>query len=193
MNPNSRNFPNLKNISDVKEHFVNSAKKFENAHNALFRLHDRLREEEIPYVLIGGMAVHLHGYERHTSDVDILITPEGHAKLLDRLIGNGYELSTSNSSRLIDQENDAEIDLCFSEGTTRWPSLFGNSIDIGPVSVITLPRLIEMKLSTGRLEDAVDVVKLIKHHELPRDFSDGLAEEVRKRWTEIWTDQLDPH
>ena len=139
------------------------------------------------------MAVHLHGYERHTSDVDILITHEGHAKLLNRLIGNGYELSESKPSRIVDQENGAEIDLCFSEGTTRWPRLFGNSIDIGPISVITLPRLIEMKLSTGRLEDSVDVVKLIKLHQLPKDFGDQLAEEVREKWAQIWTDEWDPH
>ncbi len=158
MNPKSWNFPNLDNIVGVQEHFMSSAKKFENAYLATFRLHKRLRDEGIPYALIGGMAVHLHGYERHTSDVGILITNERHAALLDRLIGNGYELSVSNPNRIIDQENSTEIDLCFSEGTTRWPSLFGNSIDIGPVSVITLPRLIEMKLSTERLEDSVDVV-----------------------------------
>ena len=74
-----------------------------------------------------------------------------------------------------------------------WPDLFGNSVDIGPISVITLPRLIEMKLSTGRLEDAVDVVKLIKHHQLPLAFADQLAEEVREKWAEIWTDEPDHH
>ena len=70
---------------------------------------------------------------------------------------------------------------------------FGNSIDIGPISVITLPRLIEMKLSTGRLEDSVDVVKLIKHHQLPMDFADQLAAEVREKGVEICTDEADLH
>lgn len=193
MKPNYWDFPNFENITSVKNHFMDSAKKFEHAYNAAHRLHERLRSEGIPYILIGGMAVHLHGYERYTSDVDILITHEGHAQILKKLIGNGYEISASNPSRIVDQENGAEIDLCLSEGTTRWPRLFGNSIDMGPISVITLPRLIEMKLSTGRLEDSVDVVKLIKHHQLPLDFADQLAEEVRERWAEIWTDEPDLH
>ena len=56
-----------------------------------------------------------------------------------------------------------------------------------------MPRLIEMKLSTGRLEDSVDDVKLIKHHQLPMDFADQLTAEVREKWTEIWTDESDLH
>lgn len=81
MKPNYWDFPNCENITSVKHHFMDSAKKFEDAYNAAHRLHERLRAEEIPYILIGGMAVHLHGYQRHTSDVDILITHEGHAKI----------------------------------------------------------------------------------------------------------------
>jgi hypothetical protein len=191
MKPNYWDFPNFENITSVTDHFMNAAKKFEHAYHAAHRLHERLRAEGIPYVLVGGMAVHLHGYERHTSDVDILITHEGHVKLLNRLIGHGYEVSKSNPSRIVDQENGAEIDLCFSDGSARWPQLFGNSIDIGPISVITLPRLIDMKLSAGRLEDTVDVVKLIKHHRLPKDFANQLAEEVRERWDQIWPEGSD--
>ena len=37
----------------------------------------------------------------------------------------------------------------------------------------------------------VDVVKLIKHHQLPREYSKDLAEEVRDEWSEKWTDQQD--
>jgi hypothetical protein len=139
------------------------------------------------------MAVHLHGYQRHTSDVDILITYEGHVKLLKSLVGNGYEVSELNPSRIIDQENGTEIDLYFSEGTTRLPSLFGNSIDIDTIPVIALPRLIEMKLSTDRLEDTVDVVKLLKLHQLPLNFADQLDEGVGQKWAQVWTDEADLH
>ena len=90
MKPKYWDFPNFENITSVKDHFMESAKKFEDAYKAAHRLHERLRSEGIPYILIGGMAVHLHGYERHTSDVDILITHEGHAKILNKLIGNFF-------------------------------------------------------------------------------------------------------
>jgi hypothetical protein len=59
--------------------------------------------------------------------------------------------------------------------------------------VITLPRLIEMKLSTDRLEDTVDVVKLAKLHQLPLNFADQLDEGVREKWAQVWTDKPDVH
>ena len=55
MKPNKWDFPNLENIMRVKDHFMDSAKKFENAYNAAHRLHERLRAEGIHYILIGGI------------------------------------------------------------------------------------------------------------------------------------------
>lgn len=49
-----------------------------------------LNEADLPYVLVGGVAVNLHGYQRTTADVDVLVpaTPaQGEAirELLERL------------------------------------------------------------------------------------------------------------
>jgi hypothetical protein len=46
-----------------------------------------LREENVEYVLVGGVAVGLHGFERATSDIDLFIrpTPENVARLRSAL------------------------------------------------------------------------------------------------------------
>src|SRR5262249_30733531 len=46
-------------------------------HKTMRRLAKRLDKANIPYVIVGGMAVFAHHYRRATDDVDILLTPEG--------------------------------------------------------------------------------------------------------------------
>ena len=46
-------------------------------HQALCKVTRRLQELGIPYVIVGGMAMFLHGYRRFTEDVDLLVTREG--------------------------------------------------------------------------------------------------------------------
>ncbi len=46
-------------------------------HTTLRSLVDRLKEESIPYAIVGGMALNLFGFVRQTVDVDILLTKVG--------------------------------------------------------------------------------------------------------------------
>ena len=41
------------------------------------RVTARLRDEGIPYAILGGMSLALHGYVRVTADVDVLTTRDG--------------------------------------------------------------------------------------------------------------------
>src|SRR3990172_3133921 len=59
-------------------------------YEALRRLVKRLDEQDIPYALIGGMALISHGYRRYTEDVDILLTSAGLAAFRERCVGRGY-------------------------------------------------------------------------------------------------------
>src|SRR5262245_38493982 len=43
----------------------------------LRRITKRLDELNIPYAVVGGMALFAHGFRRYTEDVDILVTREG--------------------------------------------------------------------------------------------------------------------
>ncbi len=51
-------------------------------HDTLHKIARRLRELDIPYAVVGGMAMFFHGFRRFTEDVDILVTRDG----LDRLL-----------------------------------------------------------------------------------------------------------
>ena len=56
----------------------------------LNRLAAYLDEAGIPYLLVGAMAMNQHGYERATTDVDLIMTPEGLALFRERFVGRGY-------------------------------------------------------------------------------------------------------
>src|SRR5206468_8486354 len=70
-------------------------------HEALERITSRLREEGIDYAVIGGMALAAHGYERFTSDVDLLTTREGLEGIHQKLVGRGYVPSFSGARKSI--------------------------------------------------------------------------------------------
>lgn len=57
---------------------------------SLRRLARRLEDEGIPYALIEGMALILHGYERFTKDMAIVMTREGLAAFHAKCVGRGY-------------------------------------------------------------------------------------------------------
>ena len=59
-------------------------------YETLRRLAQNLREEEIDYAILGGMALALHGFVRPTQDIDLLMTPSGLEKFHERLVGRGY-------------------------------------------------------------------------------------------------------
>ena len=44
---------------------------------SLRRITGRLHALGIEYVVVGGMALFLHGYRRFTEGVDLLVTPDG--------------------------------------------------------------------------------------------------------------------
>src|SRR5260221_9625126 len=68
-------------------------------HEALERVTHRLEQEGIAYAVIGGMALSAHGYDRFTSDVDLLTTQEGLDAIHEKLVGRGYVPSFSGARK----------------------------------------------------------------------------------------------
>jgi hypothetical protein len=66
-------------------------------HNTLRRLVERLDAEEIPYALLGGLALAEHGYPRLTEDIDLLMSPAGLERFRQRLVGRGYRPAFSEA------------------------------------------------------------------------------------------------
>ena len=169
-------------------------------HSTLERLAARLDEEGIPWLLVGGMALGLHGYERMTRDVDILLTPAGLADFEERCVGRGYVAKFPGARRaFLDAQTKVPVEiLCAGDfpgdGLPKPvafpdPSLAGTVLD--GIPVITLEKLIELKLASGltaphRLRDLADVQDLILALTLPRELEAQLDASVRAEYVRLW-------
>lgn len=57
--------------------------------NVAERCHKLLSDAQIPYSICGGVAVCLHGYQRNTVDLDLVICPEDRREILKVLLNGG--------------------------------------------------------------------------------------------------------
>lgn len=151
------------------------------------RLLQALIEADVRFVLIGGLAVGVHGYVRATQDLDIVPDPE--AGNLERLAavlqelgarqigvdtellpnqpsdpaglaaGGSYQLATEHGQLDILQESDV---------IPGYPTLTEDAIEIEwrslRVRVCSLARLLAMKRASGRRRDLADVEALEDAH-----------------------------
>ncbi len=164
------------------------------------RLAQRLESEDVPYAIIGGMALAAHGYVRMTLDVDILLTPEGLANFRENLVGRGYIADFPGAAKTFrDTETNVKIEIITTgefpgDGLSKpvaFPNPEGQTVEEGNVRVITLEKLIELKLASGisapgRMRDLADVQDLIISLKLPLELMNELDESVRPEYQRIW-------
>ena len=186
----------LERLREAEEFFVKKAP----VQSTLERLAQRLGQEGIPYAVIGGMALNVHGYVRVTRDVDVLLSPDG-LKTFGRLcVGRGYVAAFPGARKtFIDTESRIPIEVITSgeypgDGKPKpvvFPDPAESSVEIEGIRVVALPTLIELKLASGlsaghRLRDLADVQDLIVALELPLDVEDGLDPSVREEYRRLW-------
>jgi len=164
------------------------------------RLSSRLRAEGIDHVIVGGMALVLHGYVRVTGDVDLVTTPDGLNAINLRLVGRGYTAFEGSRKKLRDTETGVDIEFITTgefpgDGKPKpvsFPDPKDVAVDRDGISVISLPKLIELKLASGlsaehrRLRDLADVQDLIIALKLPRDLGDQIDPSVRQEYFRMW-------
>ena len=168
-------------------------------HRAALELARRLDEAQIPYAIAGAMALSGHGYERMTTDVDILLTREGLAHFKQANLGRGYVEKFEGSKGLRDTENDVPIDVLIAgefpgDGLPKpvaFPDPAGVSVEGERFHILPLPTLLELKLASGmtaahRLKDLADVLEVIRAVQLPESFADNLNPYVREKYLELW-------
>jgi hypothetical protein len=169
-------------------------------YRTLVKLVQRLEEEGIPYAVIGGMALGRHGYARMTEDVDVLMTAEGLAAFQERCVGKGYVPAFAGAHKSFrDTETQVRIEIITTgeypgDGKPKsvvFPDPLDASAEVEGVRVVTLEKLIELKLASGmsaphRLRDLADVQDLIGALDLPADFAERLDESVRGEYRRLW-------
>ena len=169
-------------------------------HATLRTLSSRMSAENIDYAVIDGMALVLRGYERLTVDVDVLLTPEGLQAFHERMVGRGYlPIFDGARKHFRDTETGVQIEIITTgeypgDGKPKevsFPSPNESSSEINGIRVLTLEKLIELKLASGlsaphRVRDIADVQQLIEVLNLPRDIADRLAESVRSEYLRLW-------
>jgi hypothetical protein len=181
-------------VANAERFFMGRA----DVHRALVRLIEVLDDAGIPYAIAGAMALNEYGYQRVTTDVDVLVTREGLAALKARVLGRGYLEKFPGSKGLRDTENDVTIDVLLAgdypgDGKPK-PVVFPDpTIALRGVkgAFLPLPTLIELKLASGmtaphRLKDLADVLELVRAASLPRDLAAQLNPYVRDKFIELW-------
>ena len=161
--------------------------------------HQLLEEAEIPHAIVGGVAVCLHGYQRNTVDVDLLVRKEDGERLREVLEQAGFEWI----AREAEFRSASGIPVQFlmageraGKGSEiRLPdpdSAKSVTIKEG-LPVLSLARLIETKLACGSgslrrtHKDFADVVELIVANRLGSGFARFLHKTIRETFRNLVT------
>jgi hypothetical protein len=139
----------------------------------------------IPYAVVGGLALNAYGYVHVTQDVDVLLTGEGLAAfkaLNPELTENGVPIDVVLAG---DYPGDGlPKPVAFPDPTSA--AIRGDRI-----SLLPLPRMIELKLASGmttphRLKDLADVIEIVRILRLPAELTEELDPYVREKYLELW-------
>ena len=167
--------------------------------NALSRLSTDLERHGIDYMVVGAVALLAYGYPRFTEDIDLVMTAEGLEKFHRELIGLGDVPAFAGAKkRLRETKEGVSIEVITAgeypgDGKPKpvsFPAPADASIEVDGVRVVTLEKLIELKLASGmtapdRLKDLADVQELIKLRGLTSDFAESLNPYVREKFLEL--------
>ena len=168
-------------------------------HQAALAIAMRLDAANIPYAIAGAMALGAHGYERVTSDVDVLLTRDGLTRLKSICLGRGYVEKFPGSKGVRDTENGVSIDVLIAgefpgDGLPKpvaFPDPAHVAVDGERFRILSLPTLVELKLASGmtaphRLKDLADVLELVRATKLPAELAASLDPYVREKYLDLW-------
>jgi len=168
-------------------------------HDALAALAARLDALEVPYAIVGALALNAYGYLRATVDVDVLLTREGLERLRAAVLGRGYLEKFPGRRGLRDTARKVDIDVVLTgdypgdgrEKPVQFPDPALAAVKGETFALLPLETLIELKIASGitaphRLRDLADVIELIRVNALPETYGERLHPYVRDRFAELW-------
>jgi hypothetical protein len=161
-------------------------------HQTMRRAAKRLERKNIPYAVVGGMAVFIHEHRRATNDVDILLTAQGFEAFRQLFVPKNYETVPGRPRRFVDRTSKITLDVLVTgkfpgsgkPGPIAYPDPATVAEVIEKVRVVNLLTLIQLKLAARRYQDFADVVNLIAAHNLDESFADRLHPSVRRDYIE---------
>jgi hypothetical protein len=169
--------------------------------DALEALARRLEEEDIPFALVGALAMRHHGYVRHTEDIDVLTTPDGLERIHRRMVGRGFRQRAQGlRKKLRETEHRVDVDVLTSgehAGSAESPVVYPDPrsaafIQVEGIRIPDLPHMITFKLASGlfghRPQDLGDVFQLIKANRLRKSFASKIPEPLRPKFLELILD-----
>ncbi len=182
-------------VENARRFFMGEA----DVQQALERLARVLDAHGIPYAIVDAMALNEWGYRRVTTDIDVLLAPEGLRDLKAAVLGRGWVERFPGSRGLRDTEAGVDIDIVMAgeyagDGKPKpvaFPDPAAVAVRGRRVALLPLANLIELKLASGlsaphRLRDLADVLELIRALSLPRATADSLDPSVRQKFEELW-------
>jgi len=137
----------------------------------------KLLEKGVEFILVGGYAVNYHGYNRGTSDMDILVRPsnENKIKVLEALMEQGFDEEDLADIKSADfsgyfvfsmWEEPYKVDFLTRISGVNFDEAWEQKVFLPlnnyQVPVLHLHHLVLSKISNGRLQDKADVDQLQK-------------------------------
>lgn len=165
--------------------------------NDFENIFSELNEAKVKYLVVGGVAVFIHGYQRFTGDLDLLLllNKENLKKVSVAMGKLGYrerlpisitELDNVEKVRMWlkdrnlkafsfvpdDPENSVVIDVIIEE-SLNFEKILKESVvrsfgDVS-ISVVSIDDLIKMKKKAGRKKDEIDVEALLSIKEICKE------------------------
>lgn len=159
--------------------------------------HDVLQQASLAHALLGGVAVCLHGYQRNTVDVDLLVRKDEASQARAALEAAGWQWIDERT----ELQSPGGVALQFllagekagpdSEVRLPDPGDEAAVTQLEGLRVLNLARLIESKLACGQgnlrrtHKDFADVVELIAAHDLSRSFARHLHKSLHGAFREL--------
>ncbi|MCA9011791.1 MAG: hypothetical protein KDB01_18685 [Planctomycetaceae bacterium] len=156
-----------------------------------------LSSSGIAYAVCGGVAVCLHGYQRNTIDLDLVIRSEDRDTVRQLFTSAGFRWDTEQAEFRTSDGIAVQFLIAGqkagkgSEVTIAEPVGDLNIEQIEGLSVVRLSRLIEMKIACGMSnlrrthKDFADVVELISVRSLDGSFARFLHPSLRPAYREL--------
>jgi len=166
---------------------------------ALRKLVDILERDNLPYAIIGALALNEYGHRRVTVDVDLVMTDAALQVFKGRYLGHGYAERVVGTGKLLDTDFNVHVDVLSSgrfPGDDKpkpiaFPDPATTAIRGKPFALLPIAMWIELKLASGmvaahRGKDLVDVQELIRSAGLPQALAEELHPWVRQKFLELW-------